>query len=84
MSALISCPHCGIRPLNEFRYGCEAPIARPAPSSAYDDDALADVLFNADNPRGPAREWWHHIIGCRMWFVLKRDTMRDTVLEEQG
>lgn len=84
MSALFPCPHCGSRPVNEFRYAAEAPFARPAADETLDADGLADRLYNADNPRGPTREWWQHVVGCRTWFVLERDTSRDAVVGAQS
>lgn len=75
MSALVPCPHCGPRPMAEFRYGGEAGAPRPLP--ADDDATLATRLYDADNPKGPADEWWQHGAGCRTWFVLRRDTTSD-------
>lgn len=79
MSLLIPCPHCGRRPVQEFRYGGEAPARRPA--SDDDGGSLAGLLYDSDNPRGAAAEWWQHVAGCRTWFVLTRDTARDTITE---
>jgi heterotetrameric sarcosine oxidase delta subunit len=33
------------------------------------------------NADGEAREWWFHRAGCRRWFVARRDTVRNAVLE---
>ena len=77
---LIPCPHCGARPVQEFRYGGEAQARRP--TAADGGDALAAVLYEADNPRGAAAEWWQHAAGCRTWFVATRDTMRDVIRED--
>lgn len=79
MSALLPCPHCGLRPIQEFRYAAEATSARPDPDAALDDAALASWLYESDNPRGTATEWWQHAAACRTWFVLERDTLRDTI-----
>ena len=59
---LIACPWCGSRPENEFRYGGEAHIARPDPSTATDED-WADYLHMRTNPRGEHRERWVHALG---------------------
>ena len=32
-----------------------------------------------DNPKGPHREFWQHVLGCRQWLVLDRDTATNTV-----
>jgi sarcosine oxidase subunit delta len=78
MSLLIPCPHCGRRPVQEFRYGGEATARRP---TAGDAEALATLLYDSDNARGSASEWWQHAAACRTWFVLTRDTARDTIPE---
>lgn len=82
MSALLSCPHCGPRPVQEFRYAAEASSARPEPDAVLDNIALSSWLYDGDNPRGLATEWWQHVAACRAWFVLRRDTMRDTTAGE--
>lgn len=79
MSLLIPCPHCGRRPVQEFRYGGEATARRPAGGET--GEALAGLLYDSDNPRGAAAEWWQHAAGCRTWFVLARDTALDTIPE---
>jgi heterotetrameric sarcosine oxidase delta subunit len=81
MSLLLSCPHCGRRPVQEFRYGGEAPARRPSP--AAEGDQLAAALYESDNPCGAADEWWQHFAACRLWFVVARDTLRDTAGEGQ-
>ncbi len=81
MSALLHCPHCGRRPVQEFRYGGEGSWARPAAEADLDEAALASWLYDSDNTRGPAQEWWQHAAGCRLWFVLTRDTARDRQVE---
>lgn len=82
MSLLLPCPHCGRRPVQEFRYGGEAPARRPAPDGSHDGADLAGVLYESDNPRGAAHEWWQHTAGCRAWIVFARDTRRDMVVED--
>ncbi len=77
MSVLLPCPHCGLRPVNEFRYGGEADALRPQPGD--EDSVLAGRLYDAENPKGLAAEWWQHGVGCRSWFVLRRDTASDRV-----
>ena len=42
---LIPCPWCGPRPENEFRYGGEAHVVRPADPAALDDAAWAEFLY---------------------------------------
>ena len=75
----LACPNCGARNADEFRYGGDASIVRPA-----HDDPSAEAWFRyvyiRDNPRGPHREFWQHVGGCRAWLVVTRDTRDHTVL----
>ena len=70
MSFLISCPHCGPRSVNEFRFGGEYQ-RRPGPDAAADN--WVAYLYLRSNPMGPQREWWYHQMGCRTWFLATRD-----------
>ncbi len=70
----IDCPVCGTRDETEFTYGGDANIVRPD----QNENAAApwlDYVFMRDNPRGPHREYWHHVQGCRQWLVLDRNTL---------
>jgi heterotetrameric sarcosine oxidase delta subunit len=71
---LIRCPWCGPRDEIEFHYGGEAHIPYPENPAALSDEEWADFLFMRDNPRGPFRERWYHVHGCRRWFNAVRDT----------
>jgi len=71
----IPCPWCGPRPENEFTYGGEAHLARPADPERLSDDAWAEYLFMRKNPRGWHAEQWCHTHGCRQWFNVERDTV---------
>lgn len=77
---LIACPWCGMRPENEFRYGGEAHVVRPADPSAVDDAAWAEFLYMRANPKGRHAERWRHIHGCGRFFNCVRDTVSDRVL----
>ena len=69
----IPCPFCGERDHHEFAYGGDAGIRRPGP----DDDDMESwyrYVFLRENPRGPHRELWQHVSGCRAWLVVERDT----------
>ncbi|HTI83923.1 MAG TPA: sarcosine oxidase subunit delta [Acetobacteraceae bacterium] len=77
---LIECPWCGVRPENEFHYGGEAHIARPADPAAVDDAAWTDFLYMRTNPKGRHAERWRHIHGCGRFFNGVRDTVSDRVL----
>jgi heterotetrameric sarcosine oxidase delta subunit len=69
----ITCPWCGPRDEPEFRWGGEVPLVRPPREAS--DAVWADYLFVRCNPKGPVRERWHHVAGCRQWFVAVRDTV---------
>ena len=76
---LIPCPHCGVRPENEFRYSGEAHIARSADPASLDDAAWADFLYMRRNPKGRHFERWRHIHGCGRFFNCIRDTVTDRI-----
>jgi sarcosine oxidase subunit delta len=73
----ITCPFCGERDHSEFTYGGDATIAYPdlsAPAAEW----FAAVYLRA-NPRGPHRERWQHVKGCRLWLVIERDTLTHAI-----
>ena len=74
----IDCPFCGQRDYTEFRYGGDAVKPRPVHGTA-DSKVWHDYVFLFDNPKGPHREYWQHVLGCRQWLVLDRDTATNTV-----
>ena len=77
MASLIHCPHCGIRPKEEFSIGGDASLARPAPEAS--DEAWHAYVHLRSNPRGRHREHWQHLAGCRRWLVVERDTVTHEV-----
>ncbi len=77
---LIPCPWCGARSENEFRYGGEAHVARPAHPAELDDTAWAEFLYFRTNPKGVHAERWRHIHGCGRFFNCLRDTVSDKIL----
>jgi len=74
----IPCPHCGERDYTEFRYAGDAVKPRPAHGTS-DFNAWYEYVFLFDNPKGPHREYWQHVLGCRQWLVLERDTATNAV-----
>jgi methylglutamate dehydrogenase subunit B len=70
----INCPVCGLRDETEFTYGGDATVLRPAATEG-DPVKWLDYVFFRDNPRGPHREYWHHVTGCRQWLVVERNTL---------
>lgn len=71
MASLVTCPHCGTRPKEEFTIK-GAVLARPAPEA--EPAAWHDYVYLRDNPRGAYSEYWHHTSGCRRWLVVDRNT----------
>jgi heterotetrameric sarcosine oxidase delta subunit len=76
MSFLLSCPHCGQREHEEFRYGG---ALRAAPADPDDRRAWSEYLYSRDNRAGVQQEWWFHQSGCRQWFVVERDVRTNEV-----
>ncbi len=74
----ILCPLCGTRGIEEFTYSGDASVTRPDPSET-DLDAWYDFVYTRENPKGPHKELWHHIHGCRAWVVVERDTLTHEV-----
>ncbi|AJY46279.1 sarcosine oxidase subunit delta [Martelella endophytica] len=72
MASLISCPHCGSRPKEEFTVK-GAVVKRPEPDAG--ETAWMDYVYLRDNPRGRYREYWHHTSACRRWLIVTRDTV---------
>ena len=77
MSFLLTCPHCGSRPVDEYRYQGEV-TRRPGPVATLRE--LTDYVYFRDNVAGVQREWWYHRAGCKTWFVAERDTRTNEVL----
>jgi len=77
MSIRIPCPHCGARPIEEFVYG-EIPVTPD--SITESDERDLDRAFMHNNPEGPTTERWFHVMGCRRWLTLRRDTRDDEIL----
>jgi sarcosine oxidase subunit delta len=69
----IKCPWCGVRNEDEFSYGGDATVERPADDATQDD--WYDYVYTRNNPAGRHREFWHHVNGCRAWITLERDTV---------
>lgn len=76
MASLINCPHCGMRPKEEFTIR-GASVVRPA-QSAPDEDWHRYVYIR-DNERGRILEDWHHAAGCRRWLIVERSNVTHEV-----
>jgi methylglutamate dehydrogenase subunit B len=69
MSFLLTCPNCGPRDVQEFRYGGQIPPAGTPPRGP-----------SGSNLPGAQRERWYHRFGCRCWLVAERDVRTNEVL----
>ncbi len=68
---IITCPHCGDRPFDEWVHG-EIPVV---PDTITDpDERDIDRAYFHNNTEGVVREAWFHLAGCRRWVVITRDT----------
>ena len=77
---ILTCPWCGPRDIEEFTFGGDASVRRPA----FDEtspDIWQRYLFERENPRGPHIEFWHHESGCRQWLIVDRNTVTHEVIE---
>ena len=75
----IVCPHCGPRPVEEFRFGGEIPSP---PADLTDDlDRDLDRVWMFTNVDGVQIERWFHEAGCHRWHTARRDTTLDRFVE---
>ncbi len=65
--------------MSEFRYGSDASKKRPT-HGEKDFAKWYDHVFLFENPKGPHEEYWHHVLGCRQWFKLKRNTATNEII----
>lgn len=77
MSFLLTCPHCGPRPVDEFTCAGEVTV-RPKGSPSFRE--LTSYLYFRRNVAGLQPEWWAHRLGCEAWFQAERDTRTNEVL----
>ena len=70
----IKCPYCGLRSQNEFAYGGDGTVKRPALNKEISDEEWNNFVYNSKRPRGKHIELCHHISGCRQWIKVERDT----------
>ena len=71
---LIPCPHCGIRPVEEFTFLGDARPARPISNDPSSMEQWHDYVYLRENPRGAIDEFVQHSGGCRSWLVVTRNT----------
>lgn len=78
MSFLVPCPYCGPRPVDEFAcFGEVTTRPKGRPSLAE----LTEYVYFRDNVAGVQQEWWQHRTGCGEWFLARRDTRTNEVME---
>ena len=77
---LIRCPNCGDRDEPEFHCAGESHIIRPGSPDTASDAEWAQYLFYHDNPKGVVCERWCHVLGCKQWFNVARDTVTHEIL----
>ena len=77
----IHCPFCGPRNESEFINGGPAREKRADNPDAISNAEWIDYLTVAPNPLGPVTEEWWHVMGCSMWFSLKRNTVTHEILD---
>jgi methylglutamate dehydrogenase subunit B len=71
---LIKCPHCGIRPVEEFSFLGDADVVRPQSTDPSTMEQWFDFVYLRENPRGKFNELTQHVSGCRAWLVVSRNT----------
>lgn len=76
MASLITCPHCGTRPKEEFSIRGAA-LKRPDPAASEKD--WHTYVYLRENPKGRYQEYWHHAAGCRRWLIVDRDNVTHDV-----
>ena len=75
---ILKCPLNGQRNISEFVWGGEV---KPMPDPATATDAeWTNYLFIEDNTAGEIFEWWLHA-PTNYWFIARRNTVSDEVLE---
>jgi heterotetrameric sarcosine oxidase delta subunit len=78
MSFQIECPNCGGRAVWEFHYGGPSK-SRPSPEA--EARTWSAYLYDKPNLAGEQSEWWYHRSACKLWFIVRRDTRTNRVIE---
>ena len=76
----VTCPNCGPRPVEEFRFGGELP--QPPQSLTDPHDRDFDQVWMFGNVEGLQTERWFHDAGCHRWLTAVRDTGRDRFVDD--
>ena len=75
----ITCPNCGPRPVEEFRFGGELP--QPPANLTGEFERDLDRVWMFTNVDGVEVERWFHEAGCHRWHTARRDTTLDRFVE---
>ncbi len=70
----IDCPFCGFRDHSEFQYGGDASHRMPHLSDT-DEEVWYNYTYVRQNPRGELVEFWQHVLGCRHWLKVERNSV---------
>jgi heterotetrameric sarcosine oxidase delta subunit len=70
----VPCPNCGWRHSTEFAWGGELRAAE-----APDVESDFERVFLPENVAGAHAERWFHLLGCRRWVTITRDTATNEV-----
>ncbi len=81
MSYTITCPVCGKRDLEEFRFGNED-RGQVSNQSLLDQKEYVNKIVFRTTEAGPQKEWWCHVSGCGSWFSIVRDTLTNREVKE--
>lgn len=76
----VTCPNCGPRPVEEFRFGGELPQPPASLTDPYERDF--DQVWMFANVEGAQTERWFHDAGCHRWLTAVRDTAIDRFLDD--
>ncbi|MDE0368843.1 MAG: sarcosine oxidase subunit delta [bacterium] len=71
MALRLHCPHCGVRPVDEWVYG---EVPDPPDHLTGADERDVDRGFMMSNTEGAKQERWFHAGGCGRWQAIERDT----------
>ena len=74
MAVKIPCPTCGWRSSTEFLWGGELRAL-----DAQDPESDFERVFLPANVAGSQEERWFHLLGCRRWVTIRRDTTTNEV-----
>jgi heterotetrameric sarcosine oxidase delta subunit len=70
----VPCPNCGWRHSTEFAWGGELRAVE-----APDVESDFERVFLPENVVGAHAERWFHLLGCRRWVTITRDTATNEV-----